>query len=157
MRLTELTTPPYSPRPASTRAQSFGRVARRHPVAPHFLVFRAVASADGRQGAADHLLTPQLIAAAIAAGHAGRQRRLGELIARALRRLADAVRRIAAQWRHSRDVHATYRALSALDTRTLRDLGFDRSELRSVALDWARGFPDERRTDLNQTSRGTRP
>lgn len=152
MRLTDLTAPPYSPRPASTRAQSFGRIARRHPVAPQRLVSRAGATADGRQGAADHLVTPQLIAAARTGGG-----RLGDLVGRALRRLTDAARRFAAQWRHSRDVHATYRALSALDTRTLRDLGFDRSELHSVALDWARGFPDERRTDFNQTSRGTRP
>ena len=153
MRLTDLTTPPYSPRPASNRAQSFGRIARRHPVAPQRLVSRAIATADGRQDAADHLLTPQSIATA----HAARARRFGDLIGRALRRLTDAARRFAAQWRHSRDVHATYRALSALDTRTLRDLGFDRSELHSVALDWARGFPDERRTDFNQTTRGTRP
>ena len=67
MRLTDLTTPPYSPRPASTRAQIFGRIARRHPVAPQRLVSRAIATADGRQDAADHLLTPQSIATAHAA------------------------------------------------------------------------------------------
>ena len=40
-------------------------------------------------------------------------------------------------WRRRRDSRLTYRALCALDARTLRDLGFDRSELSSIADDLA--------------------
>jgi uncharacterized protein YjiS (DUF1127 family) len=50
---------------------------------------------------------------------------------------AQAVRRILAAWRRQRDEHATYRALSGLDQHTLRDIGFDRSEARSVAAELA--------------------
>ncbi|HQR20933.1 MAG TPA: DUF1127 domain-containing protein [Burkholderiaceae bacterium] len=49
----------------------------------------------------------------------------------------DAAHRALASWRRARDAHATYRALSRLDARTLRDVGLDRSELRSVAAELA--------------------
>lgn len=49
--------------------------------------------------------------------------------------VAAAVRRAVAAWRRQRDEHATYQALSGLDQRTLRDIGIDRSEARSVAAE----------------------
>lgn len=48
---------------------------------------------------------------------------------------AQAGRRALAAWRRQRDEHATYRALSGLDARTLRDIGLDRSEARSIAAE----------------------
>lgn len=46
-----------------------------------------------------------------------------------------AVRRALDVWRRQRESRATERALRALDTRTLRDLGFDPSEVHSVAME----------------------
>ena len=58
----------------------------------------------------------------------------GGLIA-ALRSIGIVARRIYARWRRVRDTRATYYALRELDDRTLRDLGFDRSELTSIAAE----------------------
>jgi uncharacterized protein YjiS (DUF1127 family) len=65
---------------------------------------------------------------------------------------AQAVRRILAAWRRQRDEYATYRALSGLDQRTLRDIGFDRSEARSVAAELA-GRADRTRAQALMTLR----
>jgi uncharacterized protein YjiS (DUF1127 family) len=45
------------------------------------------------------------------------------------------VRRLFAAWQRRQDQQATVDALRALDARTLRDLGIDASELRSVAVE----------------------
>ena len=45
------------------------------------------------------------------------------------------VGRIVDAWRRQRDQRATFNALRALDARTLRDLGIDPSELRSLAFE----------------------
>ncbi len=42
---------------------------------------------------------------------------------------------LAAGWRRRRDAQETFEALRALDARTLRDLGIDASEVRSVAVE----------------------
>lgn len=55
------------------------------------------------------------------------------LAARILRAAATFLRRWLAAAQASRDEHETCLALGRLDTRTLRDLGLDRSEIRSVA------------------------
>ena len=47
------------------------------------------------------------------------------------------LRRLIADMQRGREEQATYRALAALDTRTLRDIGLDRSEIRSVARELA--------------------
>ena len=39
------------------------------------------------------------------------------------------------QWKQNQLQYATYRALDQLDARTLHDIGLDRSELRSVAIE----------------------
>jgi uncharacterized protein YjiS (DUF1127 family) len=64
---------------------------------------------------------------------------LGEIIVEAIRAVGAIVGAIAsralARYRQRQQAWATYDALRQLDDRTLRDLGFDRSELRSVAAE----------------------
>jgi uncharacterized protein YjiS (DUF1127 family) len=52
----------------------------------------------------------------------------------ALRALLGAARHHAGDWRRRREARANHLSLCALDDRVLRDLGIDRSELRSIAL-----------------------
>ncbi|MGZ8993444.1 MAG: DUF1127 domain-containing protein [Burkholderiaceae bacterium] len=51
------------------------------------------------------------------------------------RAAADYVRGMRARWERRRRVRATFLALQALDASTLRDLGFHRSEILSVATE----------------------
>jgi uncharacterized protein YjiS (DUF1127 family) len=60
---------------------------------------------------------------------------LGEIIVAAIRAAGAIARRAYARHRQRRQARATYAALQQLDDRTLRDLGFDRSEIRSVAAE----------------------
>ena len=62
---------------------------------------------------------------------------LGEVTASAVRSVRDWVRRAYKSYKDHRQQSAVYETLSQLDDRTLRDLGFDRSEIRSVAAEWA--------------------
>lgn len=55
----------------------------------------------------------------------------------ALRTIADALQAAAAAWQRRARAAESYHVLASLDTRTLRDLGFDRSELASVAAELA--------------------
>ena len=57
------------------------------------------------------------------------------LVFAAVKGFADRVRREMARRRRRADARDSYRALCKLDARTLRDLGMDRSELRSVVLE----------------------
>ena len=61
-----------------------------------------------------------------------------EIVQATLRVVGSSVRRMAARMKMQQRAYATYRALNALDSRTLRDLGFDRSELMSVAAEMSR-------------------
>jgi uncharacterized protein YjiS (DUF1127 family) len=69
------------------------------------------------------------------AARAERYATLAEIIATMLTAVSDAVRRVFGRWQRMQEERATHRALRALDTRTLRDLGLDTSELRSVAVE----------------------
>jgi uncharacterized protein YjiS (DUF1127 family) len=60
---------------------------------------------------------------------------LGEIIVAAIRAAGAIARRAHARHRQRRQARATYAALQQLDDRSLRDLGFDRSEIRSVAAE----------------------
>ena len=64
---------------------------------------------------------------------------LGEIIVEASRAFGAIVGAVAsrarARYRQRQQARATYEALRQLDDRTLRDLGFDRSELRSVVAE----------------------
>jgi len=64
---------------------------------------------------------------------------LATIVTDLARATAGALRRAIGNWRRQRDRHATERALRALDARTLRDLGFDPSEVRSVAMELSGG------------------
>ena len=59
------------------------------------------------------------------------------LIRRACDIVADAARRAWQRYLRRRQMHAAYQALVALDDRALRDLGFHRSEIMSVAAELA--------------------
>jgi uncharacterized protein YjiS (DUF1127 family) len=70
--------------------------------------------------------------------HAARAHRafvLGGIIVAAIGAAATIARRAYARHRQRRQASAFYDALCQLDDRTLRDLGFDRSEIRSVAAE----------------------
>lgn len=54
---------------------------------------------------------------------------------RALQAVADLLRRHRAAWRRQAQARQTHLALRELDERSLRDLGFDRSELGSLAAE----------------------
>jgi uncharacterized protein YjiS (DUF1127 family) len=62
---------------------------------------------------------------------------LGEVMASAVRSVRALMRLAYRRYRHRRQQSELYETLSQLDDRTLRDLGFDRSEIRSVAAEWA--------------------
>ncbi len=66
----------------------------------------------------------QLAVAVRAERHAA----LAEIIATLLTAMSDAIRGVIVRWTQIRSERATYRALRALDTRTLHDLGLDASE-----------------------------
>ena len=60
---------------------------------------------------------------------------LAEILAALMTATNDAIRGAFARWKRSRSERETFHALRALDARTLRDLGMDTSELRSVAME----------------------
>jgi len=59
------------------------------------------------------------------------------LAARVLARLADAAEQLSQQWLRDRERRRTERALRGLDARGLRDIGFTRGEISSVAAEAA--------------------
>lgn len=66
---------------------------------------------------------------------AERHAAFAEIIAALMTAMNDAIRGVIARWKRIRSERETFRALHALDARTLRDLGIDASELRSVAME----------------------
>ena len=73
--------------------------------------------------------------------HAARTHRsftLGEIIVALMQAFAAIARHALARHRQRRRARSTYDALRQLDDRTLRDLGFHRSEIRSVAAEITR-------------------
>jgi uncharacterized protein YjiS (DUF1127 family) len=69
------------------------------------------------------------------AARARRARVLGEMLSGALRTVASAARKLYASYRQQRAAATLYGELTELDDHALKDLGFDRSELRSVAAE----------------------
>jgi uncharacterized protein YjiS (DUF1127 family) len=163
--------------PARARSESFGRI-RPHPVAarsPSILAHsgfdRAPRAAPRNEPGASLLRAPAAIGSGKAAvtvvatavrpngvrlsrfaGPRGWSR-WTQTVTTTLRALGAALRRIAAERRqrqHERDI---YRALRELDARTLRDLGFDPSEVRSVAAEVS-GFAGRTRTRSQQALHG---
>ncbi len=60
---------------------------------------------------------------------------LREILSAMVDAVRDWTRRCSVQWKRYQLQSATYRALGALDARTLHDIGLDRSELRSIAVE----------------------
>lgn len=125
------------------RAAELDGWARRAASANGFGDARAEAQVmpDGRDAC-------QLAAEARAARSASLAAILGTLIEAA----SAAAHRLVASWSRARSARATYRALRELDTRTLHDLGIDRSEMRSMAAEIA-GESDRTRVQALRTLR----
>ena len=124
---------------AATRSANEADINSREP--NEALALRAIAANGfgdaviGRTDAYAHIAAVPLHAAA----RMQRARAIGQSIAGAARRLASTLDRLVADYhRHSLE-RATGRALAALDARALRDIGLDRSEIRSVAREIAQG------------------
>lgn len=60
---------------------------------------------------------------------------LGDIVVATIHTVGAIARRAYARYRQRRQARVTYDILRRLDDRTLRDLGFDRSEIRSVAAE----------------------
>ena len=87
--------------------------------------------------------------------HAARAHRsftLGEIIVALMQALAAFARQSLARHRQRRRARSTYDALRQLDDRTLRDLGFHRSEIRSVAAELT-GETERTRVRITSKSR----
>ena len=83
---------------------------------------------------------PHVLLSSVELYHLARAHRshsLREIVRAALQAIGDFARRRLTRWKHRQHARATYAALSALNPRTLRDLGFHRSELMSVAAEVA--------------------
>lgn len=76
-----------------------------------------------------------------------RSANLRQLLGAAYLAITGWMRQTLAEWKRRRHAHATLAALRGLDARMLRDLGFHRSELMSVAAEIA-GAADSTRTRL---------
>jgi len=80
---------------------------------------------------------------------ANRSYQLREIIGATLQAVGDFVRQTITRWKRQQHARATYLALRALDAHILRDLGFHRSELLSVAAEVA-GHADLTRARLRR-------
>ena len=75
-----------------------------------------------------------------------------DLVADTVQWVAGVARRYVDAWRQRRLAWATYKSLRQLDARTLRDIGIDRSELRSVSAEIA-GEAERTRLQAQRTLR----
>jgi uncharacterized protein YjiS (DUF1127 family) len=79
--------------------------------------------------------TPALSFDTLRAAHLARNHALGRALQSFARTLAAGILRIRDRWRVRRETRAIFRVLHGLDDRTLRDLGFHRCEIWSVAAE----------------------
>ncbi len=85
------------------------------------------------------------------AARAHRSYQLGEIVKATLQAAGEFGRRLVTEWKRRRCAQATYAALRSLDPHILRDLGFHRSELLSVAAEVA-GVADSTRVPVRHIS-----
>ncbi len=116
---------------SSTTVESFGRIARQRAVPASF----AAVDAELLARSASRPDATELTASARAA----RAVFIGALFASALNQIARLVRGMRDAARERSEMRATIHALRQLDSRTLRDLGFHRSEIASVERGFERG------------------
>ena len=98
---------------------------------------------------------PHVLLDSVELYHLAREHRsyqLREIVKAMLQAVVDSVRQTVTRWKCQQRARATYLALRRLDARTLRDLGFHRSELMSVAAEVV-GHADLTRTRLIPTRR----
>jgi uncharacterized protein YjiS (DUF1127 family) len=79
-----------------------------------------------------------------AAARAERSRLLGDIAASVWRPVAQRLQHLLTQAKQRRQARATYLVLRDLDARTLHDIGIDRSEILSVALELGGAFQSTR-------------
>ena len=90
------------------------------------------------------------------AARAYRSYALGQIIAAVFGAIGAALRQAYRRYQKRREAAATYDALQQLDDRALNDLGFDRSELGSVAAELADGAERTRLQVPRQAQRSPR-
>ena len=137
------------------------KVGRRYPAAPalthstsprHEIGAQALRTfaANGFGDAPIGRTAPHSLLDSIELYHQARTYRsyqLREIVRAMLQAVGDLVRRRVDRFKRQQHARATYLALSKLDARTLRDLGFHRSELMSVTAELV-GAADATRTRL---------
>jgi len=136
-------------------ANGFGGVAAGDPTGTTALAATLAATVDAT-GAAAIDRTPFARPDSYELYHAARRGRsimIGEAIAAAVVAVRTAVREAFARYRMRRQAAATYKTLRGLDDHVLHDLGFDRSELESVAAEAVGGAERTRMRLLLQGQR----
>ena len=98
-------------------------------------VFAGNGFGDAAIGITEQVLVGSVELERVAKAHRSRVIRL--IFRKAFRAVGGLTRRAIAQWKHRQYAGATYAALRGLDARVLRDLGFHRSELMSIAAEMA--------------------
>ena len=83
----------------------------------------------------DHAAAAIFTTASYHAARAHRSFTLGDIIVAAIQAAGEIARRVHARYRQRRQASTIYEALRQLDDYTLRDLGFDRTEITSVAAE----------------------
>jgi len=140
--------PQLNGEPVAYSSQGFGRMARRLPLqlaaARPTAVSRPANQAD-------------LCTAPASAGHdaltlAHRRRQVAAAVAQTLSLFGRLARRIAARSWQQEQTRAIARALRGLDERTMRDLGFDRCNVLSIAAE-AAGAIDSTRVHVLSSAR----
>ena len=135
-RIARITPGPRQIAAAGTRSANEAEIAARDESAA--LALRALSASGFGDAAIEHrgdfanLSTFALHRAA----REDRARVIGQFVG-ALQSVVRRMREPLADLRRWREEQATYRALAVLDSRTLRDIGLDRSEARSLAREMA--------------------
>lgn len=123
-------------------AASFGRIARTSSASSRLAgVVTVSANEADIHSAASRDLEDLNGLALHAEARKQQSRAIGALILAMTQALSASIRRALRDLRKRRDYRATYRALAGLDARTLKDIGIDRGDIRSVAHGLTYGDP----------------
>lgn len=127
----------------TTPTASFGRIARINSASNRLAdVGRSSANdADIRSGSSYGPTNDLKGISLHAVARKQRSRAIGDLIVAMSQALSTWIRSALVEMGKRREERATYIALAGLDARTLRDIGIDRGDIRSVAHGLAYGDP----------------